>query len=173
VLSYFGENHRQGRSSYLLYVRKGAGLGRRPELVGGGLVRSLGGWSEVMGLRKRGEKQISDQRILGDGDFVQEVVSDLDDFIKKNLRLSGQRKDIAELAEEVCKKYDVSPGELESGGRRHAVVKAREAMSWIAVRELGYSGAEVARYLGVTTSCINRLISSGKKLNIEDLIKNL
>jgi chromosomal replication initiation ATPase DnaA len=116
---------------------------------------------------------MADQRILGDSNFVQEVVSDPDDFIKKNLRLSGQRKDIAALAEEVCKKYDVSSGELESGGRRHAVVKAREVVSWIAVRELGYSGAEVARYLGVTTSCINRLISSGKKLDIEDLMKNM
>ena len=173
VLSCFGENPRQGRSNYLAYVRKGARLGRKPELVGGGLVRSLGGWSEVLAIRKRGEKQVADQRILGDSDFVQEIVSDLDDLIKKNLRLSGQRKDIAALGREVCKKYDISAGELESGGRRHAAVKAREALSWIAVRELGYSGAEVARYLGVTTSCINRLIASGIKPDIGDLIENL
>jgi putative transposase len=142
-------------------------------LVGGGLVRSLGGWLEVRAFRKRGEKQMADQRILGDGDFVQQVVSDLDDLIKKNLRLSGQRKDIAALAEQVCKRYDVSAGELQSGGRRHAVVKAREVVSWVAVRELGYAGAEVARYLGVTTSCINRLISSMGKPDVRDLIENL
>jgi hypothetical protein len=171
VLSYFGENSGQGRSNYLAYVRKGARLGRKPELVGGGLVRSMGGWSEVMAFRKRGEKLKADQRILGDSDFVQEVVSDLDDMLKKNLRLSGQRKNIAALAEEVCKKYDISAGELESGSRRHAVVKAREVLSWVAVRELGYSGAEVARYLGVTTSCINRSISSVKKPDVEDLIE--
>jgi REP element-mobilizing transposase RayT len=173
VLSYFGEHPRQGRSNYLAYVRKEARLGRKPELVGGGLVRSLGGWSEVIAFRKRGEKQVADHRILGDSDFVQEVVSDLDDLIKKNLRLSGQRKDIAALAEEVCKKYDISAGELETGGRRHAVVKAREVLSWVAVRDLGYSGAEVARYLGVTTSCINRSISSGKKPDVGDLIEKL
>ena len=28
-------------------------------------------------------------------------------------------------------------------------MQARRAMSWIGVRELGYSGADVARYLGV------------------------
>lgn len=173
VLSYFGENSGQGRSNYLAYVRKGARLGRKPELVGGGLVRSMGGWSEVVAIRKRGEKLKADQRILGDSDFVQEVVSDLDDMVKKNLRLSGQRKNIAALAEEVCRKYDISAGELESGSRRHAVVKAREVLSWVAVRELGYSGAEVARYLGVTTSCINRSISSVKKPDVEDLIESL
>ncbi len=53
-----------------------------------------------------------------------------------------------------------------------AVVKAREVLSWVAVRELGYS-AEVARYLGVTTPCINRSISSVKKPDVEDLIESL
>ncbi|MBC8432169.1 MAG: hypothetical protein H8D96_09625 [Desulfobacterales bacterium] len=59
-------------------------------------------------------------------------------------------------------------GELRSGGRRRAVVKARRTMSWIGVRELGYSGADVARYLGVTNSCVTRMISSGKKEDIDD-----
>jgi hypothetical protein len=53
--------------------------------------------------------------------------------------------------------------------RRKAVAKARRAMSWIGVRELGYSGAEVARYLGVTNSCVTRLILSGKEQDIEDI----
>jgi putative transposase len=47
VLSYFGDG-RHGRDNYLQYVRKGVEQGRRPELVGGGLIRSLGGWSEVL-----------------------------------------------------------------------------------------------------------------------------
>ena len=64
-------------------------MGRRPELVGGGLIRSLGGWSEVLALRGRGEKKRSDQRILGDSEFVQDVISGLDDLVKKNLRLPG------------------------------------------------------------------------------------
>jgi len=32
---------------YLSYMKEGIGLGRRPELVGGGLIRSLGGWEAV------------------------------------------------------------------------------------------------------------------------------
>ena len=43
VLSFFGQN-RYRRRNYQQYVQKGVALGRRPELVGGGLVRSLGGW---------------------------------------------------------------------------------------------------------------------------------
>ena len=148
-------------------------MGRRPDLVGGGLVRSLGGWSEVFALRSRGEKQRSDQRILGDSEFVQDVISGLDDLTKKNLRLSGQRIDIAALAKQVCRKYNISLGEPCSGSRRRAVVEARGSISWIAVRELGYSGADVARYLGVTNSCVTRFVASGEKPDVDDLIRKL
>ncbi len=172
VLSFFGQN-RYRRRNYQQYVQKGVALGRRPELVGGGLVRSLGGWSEVMALRGRGERQRSDQRILGDSEFVQDVISGLDELVKKNLRLSGQRKDIAALARQVCKKYNISLNECRSGSRRRDVVEARGTISWIAVRELGYSGADVARYLGVTSSCVTRFIASGQKPDVDDLIKNL
>jgi hypothetical protein len=47
--------------------------------------------------------------------------------------------------------------------RRHKVVKARQVLFWFGVRELGHSGAEVARYLGVSTSCLNRFMSLEKK----------
>jgi len=49
------------------------------------------------------------------------------------------------------------------------VVKARKAISWISVRELGYSGADVARYLGVTNACVTRLISAGRRQDIADM----
>jgi len=168
VLSFFGGSDNSIKN-YLRYVRKGIDQGRRPELVGGGLIRSMGGWSAVIASRRRGERDVADQRILGDGDFVKQVISSFDDLIKKNLRLSGRRIDIKTLAEKVSEKYNVSIGELRSGGRRRAVVQARRAMSWIGVRELGYSGADVARYLGVTNSCVTRMISAGRKQDIVDI----
>jgi REP element-mobilizing transposase RayT len=168
VLSFFGSS-KNSRKNYLQYVGKGIDQGRRPELVGGGLIRSMGSWSAVIASRRRDERQVADQRILGDGDFVKQVISGLDDLVKKNLRLSGQRIDIKALAEKVSERYNVSIGELRSGGRRRAVVQARCAMSWIGVRQLGYSGADVARYLGVTNSCVTRMISTGRKPDIDEL----
>ena len=53
------------RRKYLKFVEEGIKMERRPELVGGGLIRSMGGWSEVLALRRRGEKTASDERILG------------------------------------------------------------------------------------------------------------
>jgi REP element-mobilizing transposase RayT len=168
VLSYFGSGN-NAKKNYLQYIKEGIYQGRRPELVGGGLIRSMGGWSAVLASRRRGEREIADQRILGDGDFVKSVISGLDDLVKKNLRLSGQRIDIKALAEKISERYNISAGELLSGGRRREVVKARQAISWIGVRELGYSGADVARYLGVTNSCVTRLISEEVKQDIYDM----
>jgi len=158
VLSVFGD-----RKRYIRYVEEGIELGRRPELVGGGLIRSMGGWSEVLALRKRVERSASDQRILGESDFVSEVIKELDEQVKQNLRLSGQRKNIDDLAKMVCKKYDISITELKSGSRRKESIEARRMMAWVGMRELGYSGAEIARYLGVTNSCITRAVSSSGK----------
>jgi len=169
VLSYFGKRH-DSRKNYLRFIKKGFSQGRRPELVGGGLIRSLGTWAEVLALRRRGEKQASDQRILGDGEFVNSVLSEIDEIGKDNLRLASKQISLSSLAEKVCKVHKISTGELRSGSRRHEIVEARRIVSFLAVTELGYSGAEVARYLGVTTSCITRVVLSGKGPAKEDYI---
>ena len=169
ILSFFGKT-RSGKSNYLKFIQQGIELGSRPELVGGGLIRSLGGWAEVLALRQRDEKQVSDQRILGDGEFVATVLSEIDDLGKMNLRLTTKKMDLSSFAKRLCKVRGVSIGELRSGSRRHEIVEARRVFCWLVVKELGYSGAEVARYLGVTTSCVTRAASSGEKPEGKDYL---
>ena len=148
-------------------------MGRKPELVGGGLVRSLGGWSEVLALRQRGERSTCDQRILGDGEFVSQMVNQMDERLRQNLRLSGSKPEIGRVCRHVCDAYGVSAGELCSGSRRRQVVVARGALAWIAVRELGYSGADVARYLGVSTSCVTRAVVTGHQPDVGALLERI
>jgi REP element-mobilizing transposase RayT len=158
VLSYFGKGVGR-RRKYLKFVEEGIKMGRRPELVGGGLIRSMGGWSEVLALRRRGEKTASDERILGDGEFVERVVEEWDEVGRANLRLTGDRRSFLTLARQVCENWGVTIEELRSGSRRQVVLKAREEFSQMAVKGFGYSGAEVARYLGVTGSCVTRIVA--------------
>ena len=48
----------------------------RDNLVGGGLVRSLGGWTEIRKIGRKNKDRIrGDERILGDGDFVDRIIS--------------------------------------------------------------------------------------------------
>jgi putative transposase len=165
VLSYFGKGAGR-RRQYLKFVREGITLGRRPELVGGGLIRSMGGWSGVLGLRRRGEKTASDERILGDGEFVERVLEEWDEVGRATLRLPGVRRSLSLLAQQVGENWGVTIEELRSGSRRQVVLKAREELSQIAVQGLGYSGAEVARFIGVSGSCVTRIVA-GKKLSEE------
>ena len=50
-MKWFGIKEGQAKTDYRNYVKKGIDQGRRPELVGGGLIRSLGGWSAVKTMR--------------------------------------------------------------------------------------------------------------------------
>jgi hypothetical protein len=72
VLSYFGKGILQGRENYYSYMKEGMDQGRRPELVGGGLIRELGVEGTRMAKRlnmsrpgvsyavKKGEKIVKD-----------------------------------------------------------------------------------------------------------------
>jgi len=117
VLSFFGTAP-EARKNYREFVERGADQGKRPELVGGGLIRSMGGWFEVLALRRMGNKEASDQRILGDSEFVGQVLVEMDDIGRENLRLTTLRMDLAALAEKVCAVHGVNSGELRSGSRR-------------------------------------------------------
>ena len=48
-------------------------------------------WAEVLALRKRGEKQVSDQKVLSDGEFAETVLSEMKDLGRKGH--SPPRKD--------------------------------------------------------------------------------
>ena len=45
ILGFFNEKTSTARRQYQLFVKKGIPQGKRPELLGGGLIRSVGGWS--------------------------------------------------------------------------------------------------------------------------------
>jgi putative transposase len=153
VLNQFGRVERQSIRAYRKFVEEGKGLGRRPELVGGGLVRSLGGWSKVLSLRSRSEEVEHDSRILGSGDFVQVVMRDAEKAIARQVRNSGT-KSIEEIIRRMCRESGVSEKEVRSGSQRRVVSEVRARISCSLNREMGISMAEIARRLGVGTSAI-------------------
>src|SRR6185503_624496 len=83
VLAQFGGRETQAREAYRRFVEEGIVLGRRPELVGGGLIRSAGGWSEVRSRRRRREPEPSDERILGSGEFVERVLTEAEARVQR------------------------------------------------------------------------------------------
>jgi putative transposase len=157
VLAYFGKRRKEAALKYEAYVSEGVKTGRRPDLAGGGLIRSKGGWSEVLSSRRKGEREASDERILGGGTFVEKVMEEAGDRLKETLRWRKRAMDLETLLKKVLKREKLEEGEVMGRSRREAVVRGRRVFCQVAVRKLGYSGASVARFLGVTTSAVNRM----------------
>jgi len=170
VLAYFSKSKKSAIESYEDFVQQGIDAGSRPELVGGGLIRSLGGWSQVLSLRRVGSKVFSDERILGSSEFVNNVIADAEEKAKETLRLTLKIADLPSLALKVCEGERIDKAALRSGLRKRQVVKSRRIFCQIAVKKMGYSGADVARFLGINTSAVNRLAVSDELPEVEKYI---
>ena len=106
ALGYFGTTAKRDRKAHLKYVDVGIGQGRQDEMTGGGLVRIIGGWSEVKNLRCMGQNPVmSDERIFGDSDFVDSVLSQAKEKYERRYELKRQRYDLDRIAERVSEIY--------------------------------------------------------------------
>jgi len=160
VLSFFGRKISKARIGYERFVAEGLPMGRRPDLVGGGLIRSAGGWSQVLSLRRHGGGLASDERILGGGEFIAEVLSQAEEKLQETLRLKAEKIDLKKLSSRVSRSGGVEWDLVRSGSRVRKMVLVRRLFCQLAVKKFGYSGAEVARYLGASTSSVTRLANS-------------
>ena len=64
------------------------------------------------------------------------------------------------VADQICDGEAVEKTESCSGIRKRDVVRCRKIFCQIAVKEMGHSGAKVARFPGITTSGVNCLAVS-------------
>jgi REP-associated tyrosine transposase len=156
VLARFGKTEKTARSGYRKYISEGVGHGRRPELVGGGLIRSLGGWFEVKALRRLGMRELADDRILGSGDFVERIIKESDGYVRRQFPGLEREKEIEEVISKFCDNRKINIKELRSGSRRHQITQARKRLMQILVEEEGVPISETARRLGVSTSAVSK-----------------
>jgi hypothetical protein len=104
-------------------------------------------------------------------EFIQRLLSEAEEREKETLRLSQKKLDLTILARRITEGEGIEKLELRSGIRKREVVRVRNIFCQLAVRENGYTGAEVTRFLGVTTSSVNRLAVSKKTADLKKLLK--
>lgn len=163
VLLQFGDQKRKARTAYRAFVAEGETQGRIPELTGGGLIRSRGGWSEVVSARRKGQREEYDERILGSGDFVNEIFKEAEKRQLRQMKIRRSGRTINHIIKEECAKSRISLNELQGGSRRKIVSEMRATITKRGLDELGLSMAEIARHLGVNTSSITRTIARLEK----------
>ena len=158
-MRWFGKKQGEAKRAYRYYIKEGIDQGRRPELVGGGLIRSHGGWSAVNAMSRLGMREKADERILGSGEFVEKLIKQADESVKYQFFDPEYLKGVVRFIEKICKKENVSYKALKSGSRRKNVSQIRAQLTEKLVEDYGLSLAETARQLGVSTSAIANSLS--------------
>ena len=157
VLTQFGPDLRRARRAYQRFVSTGMSQGRRPELQGGGLRRSEGGWTAVQALRRGREAYLADERILGSSSFVEAIRQEL----ASRATAPAARPALEAFVTKVCRAVGITPTQLQGSGRRQTVVQAREGLAYLWVEILGQNGRLLATRLGLKPPAICKAAHRG------------
>jgi len=164
ILALFDSKMAAARKQYRAYVEEGVGQGRRPDLIGGGLIRSLGGWEKVKSLRRKDIRLKGDERILGESDFVLAVLEESEERLERRYELEAQGFNLDDVASRAASLFGIEPDEIYVPSKKPNSVKARSLFCYWAVRELGISATALARKLRLTQPAISISVQRGEKI---------
>jgi hypothetical protein len=170
VLRYFGQTEREAKKRYVSFVSKGIEEGSRPDLVGGGLLRTVGGWKGLKDLRDSGERVRGDERILGGSEFVERVLRESDEEWEKKSLLRQRGVNLERLLEKVAGRFGVDSEDLKSGSKVSTVAKARAVLCYLGVRKLGLTSVTISKELGISPSAVSKaIVRAQKELQPDDI----
>lgn len=164
VLRLFDRNSDSARQKYNAFVKAGLSQGSRPDLIGGGLVRSAGGWGVINMMRQLKVHLKGDERILGDSEFVQSVLDRAEEEIVQKYRFSAKGYDLDYVIRRAASVFDVPVEEVFEPGKQPRRVSARSVAAYWAVRKLCIDGTVVGKTLGLSQSAISRAVKRGERL---------
>ena len=164
ILRLFGRKIPEAHRLYLEFVKKGVATGRRPELTGGGLVRSAGGWSALKAMRNGESRMKGDERILGQGDFVETVLKAARENLDRKSKVRALGYDFDWLVGRVLSLFDLTFNELLTGGKQRKMVRARSVLCYWGTRELGMSAVSLSKKLDIAPSTASECAMRGQKI---------
>jgi hypothetical protein len=164
VLGLFATRKGVARTKYRKFIEAGALDGRRPELTGGGLIRSAGGWGGLKTMRKMKQHLKGDERILGDSDFVESVLYRAQEELEQSYRLIADDYTLDTIIDRVADIFKLTPKSIISSSKEPARVKARSVTAYWAVKHLKMKGTEIGRKLSLTQSAVSRAVRRGEQI---------
>ena len=168
VYGLFSEEKRMARTRYRVYVEKGILDGKRSDLTGGGLLRSAGGWAVLKGLRKVGIRVKGDERILGDSDFVENVLKSAEEELEQKYDLKARGYDFYRVTQRVAEVMEIETEQVTAFGKSPQTVKARSLLCFWAHRKLGMTTIEIGRRLNISQSAVSRSSMKGQQIEREN-----
>ena len=132
--------------------------GQRNDLIGGGMRRS----SQLAGSVEEEGEEVFDQRVLGGGDFVCQILK------RAEQEPAVAKVSLAELLQRVARFFNLPAELLRQRKRSRPVTEARSLFCYFAVREMGISGEKVGRMLNISRAAVSFAAGRGEVLVAED-----
>ena len=155
ILSFFGKK----TSQYRTFVEEGISYGARPELTGGGLIRSAGGWAQAKESKTRLQ---GDERILGSSEFVNSVLKQARETYDKGLLAKSAGITLNYLITHAARHCGIDEAAIRSGTKQRAAARARAIIAYLATDRLRATGSEIGTALNLTPSAVSKLAAKGR-----------
>ena len=155
VLTRFSDKRKVATTGYSGFVEAGLNQGRREELRGGGLIRRIGGIATMMS-RGPEERELSDERILGSGDFVESVLRESD-----HISING-KPSIDDVLNEVSEESGISREQILGPSRNRRISNARKQFFYIAHERAGATLSVLGRMAGRSHVAVRMAIEEAK-----------
>jgi phage shock protein PspC (stress-responsive transcriptional regulator) len=100
-----------------------------------------------------------DERILGNGEFVESLWRETE-----SREISGLRMSLAGIIQGTAEVFGVKAELLRQRNRIKELAEARAVICYLAVRECGFNGVEVARALNLSRSGVSVAVKRGGEI---------
>lgn len=134
VLQQFGRTKTTARKYYQQFIKDGIGEGNDGFIM-----------------------EIVDQRILGNNDFVEEIL-EIKDKTREDEKLICERLELKKILDIICSVIGIMPKAVKSNVKVKRVVWARRLFSFVARVYFGYQLKEIASYLGIDITTVTKNI---------------
>src|SRR4030042_5151445 len=168
IYRLFSDRKREAQKKYREFIEKGISLGKRPDLTGGGLLRSFGGWIALKGFRKDGIRLKGDERILGASDFVENVLKSAEEALEQRYELKAKGYDFDRVNERVAEVMGIKSDQVTAFGKSPQTVQARSLLCFWAHRKLGMSTVDIAKLLKMSQPAVSRSSKRGETIEREN-----
>jgi chromosomal replication initiation ATPase DnaA len=128
------------------------------------LIRSSGGWHALKEHRRMGVHFKSDERLLGDSDFVDTLLKAAAEKLERKYRIQAEGWDFEAVVSRVCELFRLTRSEVISWGKQRKRAIARSVLAYWSVKELGMSASAVAERLELSPSAASRCVQRGERI---------
>lgn len=157
VLALFSADPHIAVTQYDVFLQDRTGVRRRINLMGGGLRRSVG-----KKFNPKTNTQEFDSQILGSGDFVKRVLSQVANIDKDRLKWRGT--DLQSVAEIVANKFGIKRDSIFMKGRKRGVSQAKSVLIYAGVTKFGETQKKMSDMVCISPGGIGNSLARGEAL---------